>query len=274
LKFFICLTVLFFTTFCYSQTNEYSGYYITGTGQKVEGYFKHANFHNSNSLEFKKSPAEEYVHLSPDNIIEYGIGSDFKFVKQTVKIDKSDNNNVRMYSTVKDPQFVTETLFLNVLVEGQDASLYSADINKSLRYFYALADKTQITQLIYKKYTSVQGITSINKDYQRQLYTDLNCKNETVDKFSQLEYDKDELVNFFVGYNTCKESQSVTYTNKGGKKIKFLYNVFAGIYNSTLTIEGERLPKASNTAISYGFGGELSFLVSFGQMGIIFKGRI
>lgn len=260
-KHFTFLTVLLFTVFCYSQTDEHTGYYITEGGQKVEGYFKHADFFNSNSLEFKKSAADAYSPLSADAISEYGIGASFKFIKKTIKIDKADNTNLQMLSQVREPQYETETHFLNVLVEGDKASLYSVNVNKSTRYFYSLADKTKIEQLIFKKYQSTDDVVQTNNYYQQQLYQGLNCKGEPISEFIKLEYDKKPLVNFFKEYNTCSGAGFTEYDNKAGRGLKMLYTVFAGIYNTSFSIEEQRLPETSNSAISYGLGAEVALAV-------------
>jgi len=263
MRFLSLLMMIFISTYSFAQTQQ--GYYITNNNNRVDGYFKNTNFYDSNNLKFKNDTGGEFVTLSPNEIKEYGVGSEFKFVKYTVKIDKSENHNLRMYSSVKDPQYATEIHFLNVLVQGEYASLYSVEVNKSPRYFYTLADKDEPTQLIFKKYLLSQGVTAINKEYQNQLYQNINCKNESVEKFAGVDYKRNELIEIFKEFNTCKGSQPIVYENKGGNKSKIIISAFIGVNNNTLTIKGERLPEASGSSISYGLGGEIGFLTPSGN---------
>jgi len=206
---FLLLLTLLISPCSFGQDRQ--GYYITSNKQRVEGYFRNSD---ANSLKFKLNPIDKYETLDVRDVSEYGVEDAYKFIRRTVKIDKSDNINAKYYSTSKEPKFITETLFLNVLVEGVSASLYSVKSNKSIRYFYTLVDKEQFSQLIYKRYSLPDNIIGTSTLYKRQMYIDLNCNNKPEGYFIKIEYSRDDLTSAIKEFNTCAESNFIEYSNK------------------------------------------------------------
>lgn len=205
---FLLLLTLLISPYSFGQDRQ--GYYITSNKQRVEGYFRNSDLSDANSLKFKLNPDDKYETLDVRDVSEYGVEDAYKFIKRTVKIDKSDNINAKYYSTSKEPKFITETLFLNVLVEGVSASLYSVKSNKSIRYFYTLVDKEQFSQLIYKRYSLPHNIIGTSTLYKRQMFIDLNCNNKPEEYFKKIEYSRDDLTSALKEFNTCKKATSLS----------------------------------------------------------------
>jgi hypothetical protein len=262
LRFFTFLTALLFTTFCFSQGQP--GYYITNSGQRVDGFFKTTDYYNSNSLEFSTGNSGEFAALQPEDIKEYGVGSTFKFQRHTFKMDASDNSDLKSLSSIKEPVYKTYTMFLNVIVEGK-VSLYSLDINKSTRFFYSKENNPEIVQLIFKKYKQTQGTVLENSYFKQQLFNEINCRKKSTTDLYNISYSKSGLTRIFEEENKCLGSSPLVYSNTGSREIKFLYTLFGGLYSSEFSLEGSRFASGSNSEIAYGLGGELALALPSGK---------
>ena len=103
MRFFTLLSVLLFSFLLHAQDRR--GYYITETGQKIEGYFKDADFEKIQDPQFTTLPGGKYQTLLPSVVKEYGIEGRYKFKTHTVKVDLSQSVSLNTYSTVKEPNF-------------------------------------------------------------------------------------------------------------------------------------------------------------------------
>ena len=267
----ICLTI--FTLTAYSQKTQ-SGYYINSSNQKITGEFMEGDFFNPNALRFKAS-GKSFEKLDLDNTIEYGIADDYKFIKRTLLVDNS-NLNINQLSQNRDANWVQETLFLNVIVEG-DASLYSSKYNGVQKFFYSVGSKGIDTkQLVYKQYMSKGNSTSYavkdNNEYKQQLYVDLRCpEDKPIDDFLALSYDIKDLKKIFTGYNSCAKSDYIVYDNKTGNKLKINYTVFAGLHSTKFGLSSVPAPPESSTNINYALGFELGVILPSQKFGLFLR---
>ncbi|MDV6168457.1 hypothetical protein R1T16_08455 [Flavobacterium sp. DG1-102-2] len=262
MKFLTLLGILFFATHLYAQ--DVKGYYLTDSGKKVEGYFDFADFFDTPNLKFKASRSADFGKL-PIDITEYGVDEDnLKFEKHTVKIDISGAN-----SASKEPEWLTQTIFLNVLVEG-NATLYSYIKDYKTSFFFNTEAKpNEVSQLVYKKYKLEDGTTIENTGFRQQLYNAVKCDGQYASDFTVIKYDKKELTDFFKKYNECKGSKSRLYGPK--KKSNFKYTVFAGIHNINLGITYATPAVGDQSSTGYTFGGEAAFTFPSGGPGIFFR---
>lgn len=253
MKFFTLLTALFISMQVFAQ--DLKGYYITNSGKRVEGVFKSADFNDAASLQFKSSEQAEFKGLLLEDVKEYGVNdNEFRFVKHTVQIDISDLNKM---STQKGPEWKTETLFLSVVVQG-DATLYSYTNLKDYKtkFFFSTKDKPEeISQLLYKKYQTLEGIAE-NVNYKQQLFNAVKCDGQFVDSFMDIRYNKNALSDVFKNYNKCSGSQSVYYHNGFHKRKEVKYTAFVGLNSLNFGIKSGFPPVSgteSNTEYSVGF---------------------
>ncbi len=264
----ICLTI--FTLTAYSQKTQ-SGYYINSSNQKITGEFMEGDFFNPNALRFKAA-GKSFEKLDIDNTIEYGIADDYKFIKRTLLVDNS-NLNINQLSQNRDPNWVQETLFLNVIVEG-DASLYSSKYNGVQKFFYSVGAKgIEAKQLVYKQYMSRGSSTSYavkdNNEYKQQLYVDLRCpEDKPIDDFLALSYDIKDLKKIFTGYNSCAKSDHIVYDNKTGNKLKINYTVFAGLHSTSFSTA---LTDTKDSNITFGVGFELGVVLPSQKFGLFLR---
>lgn len=228
-----------------AQTNYEPGYIIKNDGERQEGWVK--NYENRSTDQvfyFKNSENSQEQELGVDSIKECGIDNVAKFVKWIVEIDLS-SNDVSDLSTSRNPEFNTETLFLKELIDGE-ATLYQYKRGALTKYFYAF-EQAIPQQLIFKRYTSSNNKVSTNSYYKQQLRTKLYCDKISQKAYNNLEYNEEDLTDFFVKYNNCKGSSS-TLVRKTKKRGDFNLNIRPGINFSSL---------------EYGFGTSISRNKSF-----------
>ncbi len=262
MKFFTFFATLFFVVQLNAQ--DIKGYYVTESGNKTEGFFKYGDFYDTPSLKFKQSKNDDYKSLSND-VVEYGTDEDnLKFEKHLVQIDISGNDSYE-----KDPELLTQTVFLNVLLEG-NATLYSYTKDyKTTFFFNTKAKPEEVTQLIYKKYKISDTETRENAGFRQQLYNAVRCDKQYVSDFTGIMYDKKQLMDVFKKYNSCNGSKSVIYGPK--KKSDFKYSVFAGVNNLNVGISYAFPSVDSQSTVNYNFGGEVAYVFRSGGPALFFR---
>jgi len=246
---FILITILGLN--CYSQISFEKGYYIDNNNQKIDCLIKNIDWENSPAeFKYKLSANSEPKKASLESVKEFGIYNISKYIRNTVNIDRSSPDISKM-STVRRPVFEKEQLFLKVLVEGK-TNLYQYKQGKLVRFFYNM-DSSNIEQLVYKSYRTPDNKIGKNYEYKQQLWNYLKCPNFKLKKVENLDYEKNELINFFVEYNKCINQEYISYEKKQ-KKDLFNLSIRPGLNSSTLSIH--------NTISSYGntdFDNELAF---------------
>ena len=257
MKFLSLFGALLLTLQCFSQ--EQKGYYITIGGQKVEGVFKTTYFHDAKSLQFRNQGGE-FRTLTTEDIKEYGIGSEYKFIRQTVKMESGSE---KILSGTKDPYLEVVTVFLNVVVEG-DASLYSYENDGDVKFFFRVKGKQDdIVPLIYKKYQpSPTGGVKENNRFRQQLYTTLNCRSFSSADYENIEYDKSDLRDFFTLQNQCLNSKTIIFSNTASKKPAVKYTLGAGAYGVNFAIDGDRYFAGKAKGNSYGINAEAALVTA------------
>lgn len=273
MRIFYTLLITFFTITFYAQEK---GYYITKGGLKVEGYFKTSNFVNVNDLEFSSTPDGKYEKLPVDLMTEFGISDITKYEKHTVQYDDASTFTSEI-NNIKNPEFVLTELFLEVIVEGA-ATLYAYDGESSAKYFYKVNDKVELSQLVYRKYYTATLQMAENNYYRQQLFTNMNCNDQSGDKFSRLDYRRSDLVSLFESYNECIGSDFITYKKSKERKANIKYTFFGGagltdlnilLTSVTASSSSSRLVdaemQADKTTISFSVGAEAAFVIPSGK---------
>lgn len=267
----ITLLFVLFTAFSYAQETQ-NGYYIINSGQRVEGMFIEGDYLNPSSLKFKSSSDTDFQKLNLESITEYGVGKDYKSVKHSVEIDATDATHGQI-STNKDATWQLQTIFLNVLLEGE-ATLYSYRSGKGTKYFYKVNGKqAEPQQLLYRVYMSTANTTAENNKFRQQLYNDVSCPTEKngMDKFLAIKYTSSDILPLFKDYNNCNNSKFTTYKNNDGKRVTAYYSVLAGLYQSRFNIEGIDPEVDNATDIAFGVGAEVVIVLPSEKIGLFIK---
>ncbi len=220
---FIVFIFILIYGFSYSQISFDKGYFIDNSSRKTECLIKNWGWKNNpKSFKYKLSENGQVMQAGVEQVKEFGIYGDDKYIRAKVKIDRS-SSLVQKMSHTRKPEFSEEVLFLKVLVGG-DASLYEYKEDNLVRYFYQLPG-TEIKQLVYKKYIKNDNIHE-NNDYKNQLFNELKCPSFSAADFKNLRYNKHDLEKIIVLYNQCKHANYVVYKSRRKSALKL--NITAG----------------------------------------------
>ncbi len=261
-----CLLITIFTINCYSQINFEKGYYVNNTDQKIECLIKNVDWRNNpTNFDYKTSENSEVKNANITDVKEFGIYNISKFIRTTVKIDRS-SESVNALSKERGPIFMEEQLFLKLLNEGK-ANLYLyKDVGLS-RYFYN-QENSNIEQLVYKKYETTEGKLGINNYYKQQLLKELKCSSITLKKIENLLYKRNNLTKLFKDYNICNGSDTKNYSEIEKKDLfnltirpRLTHNSSVSIFNSLFSSRDIDLGKKTQ----FGFGIEVEFILPFNK---------
>lgn len=256
--------ILLLSQTIFSQITFEKGYFINNENIKIDCLLKNMDWlNNPDSFIYKINDNDEEKTGNLNNVLEFGINNQFKYINRKVSIDKS-SSKISELSNDKNPKFVEETLFLKVLIEGK-ASLFEYIHPGFTKYFYTL-NNSDIAQLFFKEYNFEKGIKR-NEEFKKQLFKDLKCTSIRVSEINYLAYKKNDLIDIFIKYNTCSNTDFTNY-NKKNNRTEFNLSV-RGRYNlpnieiihtsiSSLGIEFK------NTT-SFGIGIEAEYVLPFNK---------
>lgn len=260
----LALLLILFCLNLTAQVNYEKAYFIDNNGTKTECFIRNKDkSDNPVGFEYKLNIEDSQV-LNADikQIKEFKIGEILKYERSTVKLDTS-NVDLNALDENRSPEWKEVTVFFKVLVESE-ASLYEYKNGNRIKYFYKTGDSV-IEQLIYKKFI-VEGEMMTNTDFQKQLWTNLNSENKNVSEFLKLKYRRDDLVDYFIDYNSSKKKNVVDFSKKLTKG-SFNFKAKAGISSSALSFSNDIVPIDVNfgNETNCTFGIEAEYILSFNR---------
>ena len=237
---------------CYSQISFEKGYFINNNEQKIECLIRNKDWKNNpTKFVYRLSENAEQKKADIKLVREFGIYNYSKYIRSTVNIDRS-SKDLNDLSTNRNPTFKEEELFLKVLVEGQ-SNLYQYEDGNLVRYFYSKENSNNIEQLIFKNYKSSGDLLRENNRFKQQLLSELKCQQIKTKDIEKISYEKGDLVNIFVQYNQCNNSEIVNFEEKQ-KKDLFNLTPRLGLNSSSLSIQN-----AISSSRDVNFGNKLGF---------------
>jgi len=248
----------------FSQIIFENGYFVNDSNQKIECLIKNIDWlNNPTGFEYKLFQDTIAQTASIETVKEFGINGVSKYIRTTVKIDRSSDEITKM-SSERNPEFHEELLFLRVLIEGE-ASLFLYRDGDLTRFFYKKND-SEIRQLVYKLYL-IDDIIGQNNSFRQQLFADLKCQANILNEVKQLKYAERDLVRIFTKYN---ESTSLSYINYESKQKKDLFNLSfrPGLNYSNLAIRNsssDAWDTDFDNKFSFRFGIEAEFILPFNK---------
>lgn len=217
----------------HAQIKFEKGYFINNSGEKIEVLIRNLDWKNNPvNFEYKTDETSKVKTESINNVKEFSIDGDQKFIRATVMLDRSSANLDEM-SDNKEPDFEKETVFLKYIIEGKAALLYYEDGNIA-RFFYN-SEKSNPEQLIYKAYRINTGSIGYNEDYKKQITEHLKCDIKT-EQIQNTAYNIKDLTKLFTQYNECSGSPIIEYKKNHEQKSYFHINIRPGVNFSNLEI--------------------------------------
>jgi hypothetical protein len=208
--------LLLLSLFAFLANSSYSqrfsnGYFIKNIDEKTECLIRNPGFKSPSSINYMLSENSPMLEASIDSIKEFGIYNESKHIRSLVNIDRS-STDLRSMGFDRNPEFKEELLFLQMLVEGR-ANLFVYEEAGLVRLFFQI-DDLPIEQLIFKEYKTHEGQIGKNNTYRQQLMNRLQCSSFNARTFSELRYDKKDMVKLFTEFNRCTESDYIVWREK------------------------------------------------------------
>lgn len=212
-KILLLFTVLIFTQ-SYSQITFEKGYLINNQNEKIECFIKNVDWISApKQIEYKLSEDGATEVTDFNKIISFKIYStSHHYKKYLINIDRETNN--------KEYNSKPEEVILKVLVEGKATLLI--DLVNNL--FFYQNENEDVKQLIYKRYADNDSKITEDFAYRTELYNNVKCRDNSAEKLRKVTYKEKSLIDYFIDYNQCNNSDYANYTKN---KTKFLYNLKA-----------------------------------------------
>ncbi len=205
----LCLLVLLLSNLnTWAQTKFEKGYFIDDTGVKTEALIKNLDWYkNPSEIQFKMTETDVIQTRSIEDIQEFAVNT-YIFQKHTVDLDRAGNNTSNM-DRFPEPTFNSETLFLQLIVDGK-AQLFRYRATNLVRFFLK-TEESPLQQLVYKRYIRTQttddntakNTVAVNNTYKNQMQTALNCETVNIIDIQNLQYTERPITDLVVKYNQC-----------------------------------------------------------------------
>lgn len=206
-------------TLGFAQIKFEKGYFITNGGERKQVFIQNTDWiENPVSFKYRTTEDEDPKTQTIQNVREFGLENGVRFIKHAVLIDRSSDVLNSAMSSVRNPSFTVETLFLKSLIEGKaDLYLYESG---DLRRFFFNVDDGPVEQLVYKKFQTDSRHIATNNDFRYQLKKEMQCTTLSGSETDRLKYRSTDLYGFFLKYNQCSDPEYVhqkTYMKRNGK---------------------------------------------------------
>jgi len=209
------LLISFFFSICLlssAQVKFKAGYIINNRHERTPCLIRNiGNEESTMTFEYKLNNSKNIQKIELSKIEEFGIEDELKCIRALIPIDMSRDRIKNIKDTLS--QWEEGHAFLNVLVEGKSASLYSYHDYGTPLFFFSMED-SNIVPLVYKKYqveptpNFIQQILYDNS-FRDQLNMYLACDDKK--NADGISYTKKDLVRYFEDYYQCKNDNYTTY---------------------------------------------------------------
>jgi len=198
-----------------AQITFEKGYFIANDNKKIDCLIKNTGWPNNPiSFEFKLTENDSVQTQFIDNITEFGIVDQNKFIRVKTKINQSPTS-MKLLTTAREPDWVEQEVFLKVLLESK-LSLYKYEANNILQFLIKL-DNQPIEPLVYKPYLAnnqeLGSVVTYNDGYKQQLWNLPKCESISSEIIQKLRYTQGSLIPFVETYNSCL-NQSIEVIQK------------------------------------------------------------
>jgi hypothetical protein len=262
---FTLLIILLSICSSLAQTRFEKGYFVNNENQVQDCWIKNVDWKNNpTQFDYKLSETSEVLTIDINSVKEFSIGNFIKYIRATIKIDKS-SDEIKRLSTQRNPIWSEQQVFLKVLVQSK-ASLYYYEEELIYRYFFKV-DDMPIQQLVYKRYRVDGYEVKTNEDFRQQLFVNVNCDKTTAEKVKRIGYNR-ELIDYFEKFNIC-QGQTVTtnqFVNPPARKNFLNVRAILGLDYTSLYLRNSidsRLNTDFGSQINFRFGLDFAFVLPF-----------
>jgi hypothetical protein len=259
-------------TLLFAQSNLKPGLLVTKANDTIHGFIDYRNWaNNPEKVEFYRSMGDKATVYFPKDIQCFSVSGE-TYLSAVVTIDNSPfkTENLKEES---DFNYITDTVFLLNLINGEKSLYYYKDIKDKEHFF--IMNNSAIELLLYKCYLKrdIVGNLSIfqNKKYVGQLSIYLKDCSTIQGRMANLKYNRMNLVKLFLYYYSCSKKKMVSQNKAFSKPYEF--GVLAGLSLTKLKFFTgmdyflkAQYPLSKN--VSAGLFYNIVFPRNFGQMSI------
>jgi hypothetical protein len=219
-----------------AQSNFKPGYIITTTGDTLHGAIDYQDWEGNPKLfRFKAGSSTDIKRFTVSTANYILINELAAYQKHVVDIS-SDITDIQHLETFRDTSFTTDTVFLKVLQQGKNVTLYSYTDHLKTRYYVKeTASGKSPYELIYRTYKP-DGRTFTDNTFVKQLF-ELSAKfktdnEEAANIIEHAEYKKEDILKAISAINNISAAE---YKLKYKDKTRVLF--FAGVGASITTFQ-------------------------------------
>jgi len=259
-------------TGAFAQHNLQPGSIVTKTKDTLNGFIDYRNWErNPEKIDFFHNPNEIAKSYSPAEIESFSVsGEAYKSAIITL-----DDSPFKTESLKEDAKFnyITDTVFLLNLVNGEKSLYYFMDIHDKEHFF--IANNSTYELLLYKTYLKRDELGNLsifqNKKYVGQLSIYLQDCSTIQSKLADLKYDRKSMLNLFLTYYKCSKNKMVSQNKAVSKPYEL--GILAGLSFSKLKFfNGADYFSKANFPLSTNFSAGLFYNIifprNFGRMSL------
>jgi len=256
----------------FAQKNLQPATLIKADRDTLRGFIDYRNWEkNPDKIDFYRSVDGPAASYTPKSINSFEVSGE-KYTSAAITYDDSPYRTEDLKEEVKY-NYVTDTVFLLNLVQGEKSLYYFRDIKGKENYF--ILNNSGFELLLYKRYLKRAengGITvAQNKKFTGQLQNYLQDCKSLQSKFPELRYNRPDLAKLFQEYYECTNTNANSQNKAFTKQNQF--GILTGVSFTKLTYyNGMDYFSEADYPISTNFSGGLFYDIvfprNFGRMSI------
>lgn len=245
-----------------AQTSYEKGSYVDNAGNRVKGFIKNVDWRdNPTSFDFSKTiDGESSISKSIQQVQAFEITGITLYERHRVNIDRAPQE-INNLGYNRNPEMKEETLFLKVILDGEN-KLYRYRDNNTLQLYFKKGTN-DINALVHKRYlTNAQDIAE-NNYYQQQLLNEFKCDNGKLPRPANVKYTTGDLLDYFQKYNTCSGIQTEEVDQRE-KRATIQITAVAGMNANSYSVNAaSRAPIDFGSSTTPVFGIEFEYIMPF-----------
>ena len=211
------LYLLLLTATLAAQNTPRAGYLLDATGNRSEVYIRNRDWaDNPRSFKYRtEETTGDWQTATPITVSEFGYSDgSLQYRCFTIDIDRS-SEQPKLLSSSPLPEYVKETVFLELLVEGP-AELYAYSEGNLQRFYLRMAGN-DVQPLVSRTYRVESVDIRRDDSFRGTLRRELSCGPPQDARLAQLRYERGPLVRYVAAYNDCVGGTSRTLVRRSAQ---------------------------------------------------------
>ena len=245
----------------FSQSNFKAGYIIDIYNDTIKGFIDYQNWDiTPKKIVFKSVSDSKVTIYAPNNIRSFRVAGE-RYLSRIVTIDDSPWRDIELTES-GTPQYKTDTVFLQILIDGDKSLYYMKD--KNLKIHFLIGKNGICETLLNLEYLkkNVNGTSYIQKNekFKGQLHIYLQDCSEIQKKIVNVSYFSHDLIKLFNEYYNCTKKKILYQTEL--EKTKLEFGIFGGLSQTQLKFTGDDSYFSSLINTDYPWSKNFTFGVS------------